>query len=219
MSHTLHRIKSETGKYDDYVILIMPARGINNQNSVEVFRKYLDLLYPFHPVNMGGMKMGTLVTNTFEEIKANISPDAPMMHAVFRDRDTLIEAMKAIRDADYGYSVVVSGLVDDVDCCAKKAGIQRHSVDITLGTWGDTSKLPPEEILECADEGYSLGFRTIVMQVGEYSPYNYIRLYVIFFTCRHSLKPYYGLMQKNLIQHASQHVSVPFRFCGNLHRL
>ena len=148
MSHTLHRIKSETGKYDDYVILIMPARGINNQNSVEVFRKYLDLLYPFHPVNMGGMKMGTLVTNTFEEIKANISPDAPMMHAVFRDRDTLIEAMKAIRDADYGYSVVVSGLVDDVDCCAKKAGIQRHSVDITLGTWGDTSKLPPEEILE-----------------------------------------------------------------------
>ena len=38
--------------------------------------------------------------------------------------------------------------MDDVDCCAKKAGIQRHSVDITLGTWGDTSKLPPEEILE-----------------------------------------------------------------------
>ena len=111
MSHTLHRIKSETGKYDDYVILIMPARGINNQNSVEVFRKYLDLLYPFHPVNMGGMKMGTLVTNTFEEIEANISPDAPMMHAVFRDRDTLIEAMKAIRDADYGYSVVVSGAI------------------------------------------------------------------------------------------------------------
>ncbi len=148
MSHTLHRIKTETGKYDDYVVLIMPARGINNQNSVEVFRKYMDLLIKFDPVNMGGMKMGTLATNTFEEIKANISPDAPMMHAVFKDRDTLIEVMKALKEADYGYSVVVSGLVDDVDCCAKKAGIQRHSVDITLGTWGDTSKLPPEEILE-----------------------------------------------------------------------
>ena len=148
MSHTLHRIKTETGKYDDYVVLIMPARGINNQNSVEVFRKYMDLLIKFDPVNMGGMKMGTLATNTFEEIKANISPDAPMMHAVFKDRDTLIEVMKALKEADYGYSVVVSGLVDDVDCCAKKAGIQRHSVDITLGTWGDTSKLTPEEILE-----------------------------------------------------------------------
>ena len=71
-----------------------------------------------------------------------------MIHAVFSDRDTLINVMKALKEADYGYSVVVSGLVDDVDCCAKKAGIQRHSVDLTLGTWGDTSKLPPEGVLE-----------------------------------------------------------------------
>lgn len=148
MSHTLHRIKTENGKTDDYVVLIMPARGINNQDVVETYRKYLTLLYKFNPVNMGGMKVGTLAVNTFEEILANISPDAPMIHAVYSDRDTLIEVMKALKEADYGYSVVVSGLVDDVDCCAKKAGIQRHSVDLTLGIWGDTSKLPPEGILE-----------------------------------------------------------------------
>lgn len=148
MSHTLHRIKTEGNKYNDYVILIMPARGINNQNSVEVFRKYIDLLAPFNPVNMGGMKIGTLVKNTVEELKENVSPEAPMMHAVFNDRETVIKAMKALKEADYGYSVVVSGLIDDVDCCAKKSGIQRHSVDISLGTWGDTSKLPPEELLE-----------------------------------------------------------------------
>lgn len=148
MSHTLHRIKTESGKYDDYVVLIMPARGINNFDVVETYRKYLNLLYQFHPVNMGGMKIGTLAANSFEELLENISPDAPMIHAVFSDRDTLIEVMKALKEADYGYSVVVSGLVDDVDCCAKKAGIQRHSVDLTLGTWGDISKLPPEGILE-----------------------------------------------------------------------
>lgn len=148
MSHTLHRIKSESGKYDDYVVLIMPARGINNIDVVETYKKYLTLLYRYHPVNMGGMKIGTLATNTFEELLDNISPDAPMIHAVYSDRDTLIEVMKALKEADYGYSVVVSGLVDDVDCCARKAGIQRHSVDLTLGTWGDVSKLPPEGILE-----------------------------------------------------------------------
>ena len=148
MSHTLHRIKTEGNKSNDYVVLIMPARGINNQNTVETYKKYLDLLIKFNPVNMGGMKIGTLATGSFEELKANISPDAPMMHAVFKDRDTLIEVMKALKEADYGYSVVVSGLVDDVDCCAKSAGIQRHSVDLTLGTWGDLSKLPPEELLE-----------------------------------------------------------------------
>ena len=148
MSHTLHRIKTETGKSDDYVVLIMPARGINNVDVVETYRKYLTLLYQFHPINMGGMKISTLAVNTFEELLENISPDAPMIHAVFSDRDTLINVMKALKEADYGYSVVVSGLVDDVDCCAKKAGIQRHSVDLTLGTWGDTSKLPPEGVLE-----------------------------------------------------------------------
>lgn len=148
MSHTLHRIKTEGNKQNDYVVLIMPARGINNENCVEVFRKYIDLLAPFNPVNMGGMKIGTLVNSTVEELKANVSPEAPMLHAVFSDRETVIKVMKALKEADYGYSVVVSGLVDDVDCCAKEAGIQRHSVDITLGTWGDTSKLPPEEILE-----------------------------------------------------------------------
>lgn len=148
MSHTLHRIKTEGNKHNDYVVLIMPARGINNQDSVEVFRKYLHLLYKFNPVNMGGMKIGTLVNSSFEELIENVSPEAPMIHAVFKDRETLIDVMKALKEADYGYSVVVSGLVDDVDCCAKEAGIQRHSVDLTLGTWGDLSKLPPQEVLE-----------------------------------------------------------------------
>ena len=148
MSHTLHRIKTDTGKTDDYVVLIMPARGINNKDCVNVYRKYMKLLYAFEPVNMGGLKIGTLVTSSFEELMENVSEDAPMLHAVYKDRDTLIAVMKALKEADYGYSVVVSGLVDDVDCCAKSAGIQRHSVDLTLGIWGNTSKLPPESVLE-----------------------------------------------------------------------
>lgn len=148
MSHTLHRVKTKSGQTDDYVVLIMPARGINNHDCVNVYRKYLALLYSFSPVNMGGLKVGTLVSNTYEELLENVTDDVPMVHAVYKDRDTLIEVMKALKEADYGYSVVVSGLVDDVDCCAKQSGIQRHSVDLTLGIWGDTSKLPPEGVLE-----------------------------------------------------------------------
>lgn len=148
MTHTLHRIKTETGRENDYVVLVMPARGVNNQDSVEMFRKYIDLFAPFHPVNMGGIGIGNLAVNTVEELKANVTAEAPMVHAVFRDRETLIEVMKALKEADYGYSVVVSGLVDDVDCCAKKAGIQRHSVNLSLGIWGDLDKLPDEALLE-----------------------------------------------------------------------
>jgi hypothetical protein len=126
----------------------MPARGVNNQNSIEMFKKYLDLLAKFHPVNMGGIGCGNMAVSTLEEMKANIAKEAPMVHAVYKDRDTLIEVMKALKEADYGYSVVVSGLVDDVDSCAKEAGIQRHSVNLSLGIWGAIDKLPSEDILE-----------------------------------------------------------------------
>lgn len=148
MTHTLHRLKTRSGQKNDYVILIMPARGINNQNSVEVFKKYLDLMYSFGPVNMGAIGCGNFATHTFEEIKANLKPDVPMVHGVFGTRDKLIEVMKALKEADLGYSVVVSGLIDDVGCCAKEAGIQRHSVDISLGIWGNLDKLPKAQILE-----------------------------------------------------------------------
>ena len=49
MTHTLHRVKSENGRTNDYVVLIMPARGVNNQDSVEMFKKYIDLLAPSSP--------------------------------------------------------------------------------------------------------------------------------------------------------------------------
>ena len=148
MTHTLHRVKTRSGQTDDYVVLIMPARGINNQNSVEIFKKYLDLMAQFDPVNMGAIGCGNFATHTLEEIKANLKPEVPLVHGVFDTRDKLIEVMKALKEADYGYSVVVSGLVDDVDCCAKAAGINRHSVDISLGIWGNVDKLPETQILE-----------------------------------------------------------------------
>ena len=93
MTHTLHRVKTRSGQKDDYVVLIMPARGINNQNSVEIFRKYLDLMDQFGPVNMGAIGCGNFATNSLEEIKANLTPDVPMVHGVFDTRDKRIVVM------------------------------------------------------------------------------------------------------------------------------
>lgn len=148
MTHTLHRLKSKKGAQDDYVILVMPARGINNVDVVEKYKQYLRLLNKHNPCNLGGMKAGNIATNTFEEILDNLTDDIPMIHAVYDTRDDLISALSDLKKADLGFSVVVSGLLDDVDTCAKEAHIQRHSVDISLGILGKTDKLPPEPILE-----------------------------------------------------------------------
>lgn len=44
--------------------------------------------------------------------------------------------------------VVVSGLFDMVGECCKKSELHMHTVEYSLGIWGDTSCLPEEHILE-----------------------------------------------------------------------
>jgi hypothetical protein len=50
--------------------------------------------------------------------------------------------------ADLGISINISGLLDDVQACCRKAGIERHSVEHSLRFWGAKDRLPEREILE-----------------------------------------------------------------------
>jgi len=58
-----------------------------------------------------------------------------------------LSALKDIKDEDMGISIIVTGLVDSVNCCSKEAGLKRHSINYSLGIWGDKSKLPDEKYL------------------------------------------------------------------------
>ena len=92
--------------------------------------------------------------------------------ALIEGRDLLAAEMLAaeavkVRKAIYGDSVYSRGLIEISNICKNNClycGIRRGNTDCIR------YRLTPEEILECADEGYSLGFRTIVMQGGE-DPY------------------------------------------------
>ena len=72
-----------------------------------------------------------------------------------------------VRKSIYGDTVYSRGLIEISNICRNNClycGIRRDNTDCVR------YRLTPEEILKCADEGYSLGFRTIVMQGGE-DPY------------------------------------------------
>ena len=58
------------------------------------------------------------------------------------------EMMKALKEADLGMSVVVSGLFDMIGECCHKSGLEPHTVEYSLGIWGNTSLLPAEPIME-----------------------------------------------------------------------
>ncbi len=70
----------------------------------------------------------------------------------------------AERKRIYGNSIYVRGLIEFSNICKNNCyycGIQRDNKTC------DRYRLTKEQVLECTDEGYKLGFRTFVLQSGE----------------------------------------------------
>lgn len=69
-----------------------------------------------------------------------------------------------IRKEIYGTDVYIRGLIEFTNLCKNNClycGIRRSNTNC------QRYRLTPEEILECCDTGYELGFRTFVLQGGE----------------------------------------------------
>lgn len=76
----------------------------------------------------------------------------------------LAEKADAVRRKIYGNAVFIRGLIEVSNICRNDClycGIRRSNKSC------DRYRLTKEQILECAAEGYGLGFRTFVMQGGE----------------------------------------------------
>lgn len=78
--------------------------------------------------------------------------------------DLLAQKASAIRKDIYGTSVYIRGLIEISNICKNDCiycGIRRSNQSC------DRYRLSKEQILECCEEGYLLGFRTFVLQGGE----------------------------------------------------
>lgn len=80
------------------------------------------------------------------------------------DRMFLSEQAREVREKIYGKDVFVRGLIEFTNICRNDCyycGIRKSNTKV------DRYRLTPEEIMNCAKEGYDLGFRTFVLQGGE----------------------------------------------------
>jgi hypothetical protein len=124
----------------------MSAKGINEVDSNIKLKRFLEIVNQYGTVNTGDMKTGNKFITSVENI-IDSTKDTSIVHGVFDNRDNLIGALKAIKDADLGVSVIISGLLDDVHDCCRKASVERHTCETSLGVWGKTARLPDEDIL------------------------------------------------------------------------
>ncbi|MGI6093756.1 MAG: hypothetical protein ACOYD5_12435 [Negativicutes bacterium] len=148
MTHTLHRIGSVDTLAGDYVFLLMPSKGINVKGSGEKLRKFLEIALEHKPVMIGDARKGNEFHQSgIEEVLKNVE-DQAVVHAVFDNKEVVRKMLKALIDADLGMSVVISGIADEVHEVCRSVGIERHTVEHSLGRWGRTDKLPPRRVLE-----------------------------------------------------------------------
>lgn len=147
MTHTLHRRGDFDSLKEDFPMLAMSAKGVNDEGSAEKMRRLFQILLKYDITNFGDMKKGNKFTTDIETIMESIK-DSSIVHAVFRDKDELVRCMKELKEADLGISVVVSGVHDEVDECCHEAGIKWHITEYSLGVHGKLEKLPDEDFLE-----------------------------------------------------------------------
>lgn len=148
MSHTLHRSGSRESLSNDYVILIMPENGLNDENSKERLLKCFDILMKANPVNMGDSKNGSRFSLGSDELVKQAIEEKETIFAVYQCEEDLVQVLRELKEADTGLSVVVSGLFDHTCKCAADAGLKPHTCAESLGIYGNKSKLPEGEILD-----------------------------------------------------------------------
>lgn len=145
MTHSLQRRGTAENLSEDYVMLCLPATGINDSGHALKLQEFLRIALRHDPKNISSIRMGSMYRYTVEEV---IAGARGIVHAVFDNPQAVTQVLRELKEADLGMSVVVSGLLDSVNECCQKAGLKRHTVELSLGIWGKTEKLPSNDILE-----------------------------------------------------------------------
>ena len=148
MTNTLHRQGTVEELKGDYVIFTTTAKGINHEGSEPKIREFFRICLKYNPVNTGRRKKGNTSKDDTgsDELLTDLRGDV-ISAAVFTDLDSLKEVIGELIEADLGISINVSGLLDGVQECCRAGGMERHSVEQSLGFWGATDQLPERNVL------------------------------------------------------------------------
>ena len=161
MTNTLHRYGESFD--DDYIVFAIPARGLNDTNAVEKLRRFLEIARKHNPVNMGDATRSSIFRPSKdlnpmvhwrrnggpepeEVIKGVSSPGT--VAAVFDNPDNVVAFIEDLKQADLGMSINISAALDQAQECARRAGLERHSVEYSLGFFGQTDRMASRTTLE-----------------------------------------------------------------------
>ncbi len=156
MTHTLHRQGSRESLEKDYSVLALVARQFDlateerKASAVQRLQGICDTMANHNPANLGSLyvKDGTYAHGMgAEEIRAGLKPNGFVL-SVYDDREKLKGVLSELKEKDYGISITVSGLIDEVFDTCEDVGLQPHTISYSMGVWGKKNLLPRMELLE-----------------------------------------------------------------------
>ncbi len=146
MTHTLHREGSVESLKNDYLLLITPAMGYNDEGAAEKIRKLIDIVFDVGPINYGCYELGKNILSDKIDIDVikDETRDNSRIRCVFNSKEKFKEVIKRVVEEDLGLSVTLSALQEPIEDILKELNIDPHSVNNSLGVVGDLDKLPDE---------------------------------------------------------------------------
>ncbi len=155
MTHSLHRQGTCESLKKDYPVLAMVARQFDivddqaKKRTLTKLQAIFDVFQKHEPTNLGSLYVpGTRAHGMSDaELRAGLKPNG-FVGAVFSDRTHLRDTLAELKQRDFGISIIVSGLIDQVFEICDGVGLQPHTIDLALGVWGNKKLLPKAELLE-----------------------------------------------------------------------
>ncbi len=163
MTNTLHRYGDRKSLQNDFIVFAIPCRGYNDKDCVPKLKAFLRLALKYKPVNLGDASKGGIYrpskklnplahwfrksTPDFEEVVENVSTPTTVA-AVFDNKEAVERFVDELRKTDLGVSVNISALIDRSEECCRGIGLNRHSVEYSLGFMGKTDRLADRCVLE-----------------------------------------------------------------------
>ena len=141
MTHTLHRRGDRESLNQDYIVFTMSAKGLNEDGSAERMKTFLGILLRHQPVNYGDMLTGNCHVKSQEEILGNIQSTS-IVHGVFTDEAEVVKILPEHKEQR------PAGVHEETEKGCRQSGIAKHTVENSLGIFGQYKKLPADEVLQ-----------------------------------------------------------------------